>query len=214
MKARTPTQEATGKRFGRLLVLVVHPGKPPKCYAHAECRCDCGRIITAKVSALRACSTQSCGCLRLERALEANTKHGMARKTGTSPEFHVWVALNQRCYNPNVSGWHNYGGRGIKVCDRWRDSFEAFLEDMGPRTSPDLSIERIDNNEGYSKENCKWAKKSEQVRNMRKNRWIEFGGERLIIEDWAKRVGICTPSLRKRLRAWTTEKALTTPAPK
>ena len=106
------------------------------------------------------------------------------------PLYHTWYAMVARCQNPRAQSYHNYGGRGITVCDRWLESFENFYADMGERPSPKHSIDRIDNDGPYSPENCRWATWEEQANNRRNNVWIEFQGERLSAAQWRKRLGV------------------------
>jgi hypothetical protein len=135
-------------------------------------------------------------------------KHGMYR----APEYRAWQKLRDRCYNPRSQRYGRYGARGIKVCDSWRDSFENFYQDMGPRPSKAHSIERINNDGDYSPHNCKWATRTEQNRNRSDNIMLEYGGESMTMTEWSRRFGIGAKTLELRLKAgWTTEKALTTP---
>ena len=113
-------------------------------------------------SHLRSGSTLSCGCYRKE----SNTTHGMT----DTKEYELYIRIQDRCYNENHEAYRNYGGRGIAVCDRWKDSFENFYEDMGDKPGEDYSLDRIDNNKGYSPDNCKWATRKEQNRNRRGNK--------------------------------------------
>ena len=120
--------------------------------------------------------------------------HGM---TG-SKEYVRWHLMRQRCANKNTPCWKNYGGRGITVCDRW-NKFENFYADMGPLPSPEHTLERIDNNKGYSKSNCKWATKDEQNRNKQNTKLFIFNGEKLILNDIAKKYNISISTLRSRI---------------
>lgn len=119
-----------------------------------------------------------------------------------------------RCTNPKRPDYQYYGGRGIKVCARWRDSFGAFLTDMGERPSAGHSIDRIDNAKDYSPANCRWATKDQQMQNTRGTRLITFKGETMGLAAWARRIGMNTSSLRDRLISWSVEDALTRPAKK
>ena len=120
-----------------------------------------------------------------------------------TPEYAIWAGIIQRCTNEKTIGWENYGGRGISVCDRWL-SFENFIEDMGMRPTPDHSIDRKDNDRGYSKDNCRWATETEQKRNTRRCVFIEYEGRRMPIAAWAEATGIPANTIAKRIRAgWT-----------
>jgi hypothetical protein len=143
--------------------------------------------------------------------MPAPIKHGHhTRKSGRSKEYIAWDHMKQRCINPKDRQFPNYGGRGITVCERWSNSFSDFLEDMGPAPGSEYSIERIDNNKGYSPENCKWALKKEQCNNTRKNVKLTFGGKTLTVAQWADTLLIPRSSLYGRLeRGWSPEKALT-----
>lgn len=168
-------KDMVGQRFGRLLVtefVEVRGG-----HASWRCICDCGATTTVYGHHLRHRThpTQSCGCLARE-TMETNhlnaTTHGMTK----TAEHHIWNAMKQRCANPRDTGFKYYGGRGITVCDRWLESFEAFYADMGPRP-PGLTLERRDNSQGYSPENCYWATHTQQQRNRRPPReWAALPG--------------------------------------
>jgi hypothetical protein len=129
------------------------------------------------------------------------------------PGAQSWKNMLRRCFSPKSRDYARYGARGITVCDRWRESFEAFISDMGPRPSRLHSIDRIDNDGPYCPENCRWATKVEQASNRRTNQKITFRGETLTVHEWSRRTGLKAPALYWRLHAgWDAEKTLTTPA--
>lgn len=150
----------SGRKLGKLTA-IAHTGVKDKRGAYIwEFSCDCGNTITAVPDKVRRNNIPSCGC-----ALQKHkTLHG---KTGTK-EYSIWVAMKQRCSNPNHPCYADYGGRGITVCDRWSNSFESFLEDMGPKPEK-LTLERINNSKGYSPENCKWDTRANQIFNRRRS---------------------------------------------
>ena len=174
----------TGQRFGR--VLVLGPGGRQGTTPRWRCVCDCGRELFVQGASLRTGRQQSCGCLKSETAATLHRKHGLT----ASPEARIWSTMKQRCMNPNNASFSEYGGRGIRVCDRWADSFESFLADMGPRPSPRHSIDRIKNDKGYEPANCRWATRSEQNSNTRRNVFVFDGAETVTLTEWARRRGV------------------------
>jgi hypothetical protein len=129
-----------------------------------------------------------------------------------TPEYEIWCGIKKRCSNPQTLAYKNYGGRGITICERWQDSFEAFFADMGPRPSPQHSIERKNNALGYSPNNCIWATATIQGRNKRTNRLLTLHGQTFCLQEWAERTGLSHNTiLRRKLLGWSDEKALTTP---
>jgi hypothetical protein len=125
--------------------------------------------------------------------------HGHNGASGKSPTYNSWDMMRQRCNNPKYSQYQDYGGRGIKVCERWA-IFQNFLQDMGERPTG-KTLDRKDTNGNYAPDNCQWATKQQQVRNTRRNVWIEYDGQRLILSDWAKKLGFTPPGLRYRYLA-------------
>lgn len=166
------------------------------------CKCECGKICYVKTIHLTSNRTKSCGCY----SKEIKTKHGLSkigetRKLG----YNSWDNMIRRCVNINDDRYHDYGGRGITVCNKWKNSFSDFILDMGDRPSPKHSIDRIDVNGNYEPDNCRWATQDQQSRNTRRNRWIEYNGEKKILADWAKDLKVSPCSLLKMIRKSTVE---------
>jgi hypothetical protein len=193
-----------GQRYGRLLVTERAPNKSETdTNARWKCLCDCGRETTQYGQDLNKGKVISCGCWNEEKRF----KHGLAN----TPVHRVWIGMRSRCNNPKAREYVNYGGRGIKVCERW-DSFENFVADMGVRPEG-YSIDRINNDGNYEPSNCRWATTTQQLNNRRVNRVLELNGERKTIGEWSEKLGIGWYTIRSRVDryGWTIEKALTTP---
>ena len=138
----------------------------------------------------------------------AKNSHGMHQ----SPEWNAWIAMKQRCFNPNHKRYSYYGGRGITISDRWKNSFTNFFADMGLKPSPKHSIDRIDNDGNYSAENCRWATPKEQANNQRSNRLITIGCVTLNVTQWAREMGFNTGVIYTRLKlGWSERDAILTP---
>jgi len=178
-------QDLTGQRFSRLLVLSLASGADePTAW---RCRCDCGAEKSVLAGHLKSGATRSCGCLNSQLAAARKETHGHAgSKFAARPktaEYRAWTAMKSRCNNPRGKSYRHYGGRGIRVCERWTLSFLAFLEDVGQRPSAKHSLDRIDVNGPYSPQNCRWATRKVQNSNKRKSGPIEqFSTEELLAE--------------------------------
>lgn len=197
-----------GKRFGRLLVVeasdsYIQPSGKKK--SMWKCKCDCGKEILVTGGNLQNGHTQSCGCFNKQRVSETQSKHRMCEDSAYS----VWSGMLHRCTNTKSTNFKHYGGRGITVCDRWLE-FENFYADMGDKPEG-MSIDRKDNNKGYSPDNCKWSTHTEQCKNRRSTRVIEFDGKAKCLSDWARDIGIHRVTLSERLNKFPVEIALTMP---
>lgn len=185
-----------GTRFGRLVVTgVAQVFTTPSGQKHSmsNCQCICGQKAVVLNRCLRGGNTKSCGCFRIETCSTKATTHGMNK----SKTYSSWSALKKRCNTSSTTGFHNWGGRGIRVCERW-NKFENFLADMGER--PDgTSIDRIDNDGDYCLENCRWADKKTQSRNKSTNRVISIQGAEKCTQEWSDISGVSACTIRRRL---------------
>lgn len=175
----TKIKDLAGQRFERLVVLSLAQRN-----RHNQpqwlCQCDCGQTLVVRGCSLTSKNTQSCGCL----LREVIVKHGMSQ----TPTYGSWAAMLDRCFQATDPDWNLYGGRGIKVDQRWL-KFENFLADMGKRPEG-TSIDRIDPNGDYCKENCRWATAKEQANNRRNNRFLTFKGATKTLAEWALELGL------------------------
>ncbi len=169
-------------------------------------RCVCGTKREVSIHSIMSGKSVCCGCINKGR-----TTHGMK---GT-PEYEAWQGMKSRCSNPNRKGHYKWGGRGIKVCERWlgKTGFANFFADMGPRPTPKHSIDQINNDGDYEPKNCRWATIKQQSRNRRSTVFVEFRGERRCFEEWGEVTGIPHATIRTRLvvLGWSVEDALTIP---
>lgn len=200
----TARADLENKQFGRLIAL-EYVGE-----RRWRCKCECGGVAIAVSRNLLNGNTKSCGCLQREKASKTHRTHG---KTNTS-EYNIWQTMKARCYVKLNANYANYGGRGIKVCDRWLESFENFLTDMGEKPEG-LSIDRVDVDGDYEPRNCRWASVGEQATNRRNNRYVEYEGRKMTISEWARELGVKPGLIKNRLDSkWSVERAFTTPTRK
>lgn len=209
--SESPTENLAGKKFGNLEVIEWAGKSRHGCKSKCDfwfCSCDCSdsryNPFWASTASLKSGNTRSCGCL--------NRKHLKSK----SKIYNVWTLMNRRCCDTSDRAFKNYGGRGISVCDRWKD-FNNFYADMGDPPEG-MSLDRIDNDGNYCPENCRWATPKQQVRNQRTNRLITWRGETKTTADWGdderlKKLGINSGYIRIRIDSgWSLEEAMTTPA--
>lgn len=203
--------DKTGQRFGMLIVVgLSHKqfrSKRQGYYNYWKCLCDCGNETIVLGNNLKKGNTKSCGCLSSRLTLkERATTHGQTR----TKTYNSWRAMKDRCYCASHKEYKRYGAVGVYVCDRWKNSFENFLLDMGERPEGS-SIERIDNSKGYFPENCTWATAEQQANNKTNSKIIEFNGKKMSVAMWGKHLGIKAATIHARLkRNWSIEKTLRT----
>jgi hypothetical protein len=194
--------DLTGNKYARLTVIEYRGA------SSWLCKCDCGNELIVRNGDLSTGNTKSCGCLGRDVLTKRNTTHGLSH----TKEYSVWAGMINRCYNEREKSYPNYGGRGVAVCDRWRNSFENFYADMGPRPSDNHSIERDDYNGDYKPSNCRWATIVEQANNKRSNLMLTVGGKTKTAAEFSKEIGIDGKTLRARIyRGWSHDDAIKKP---
>jgi hypothetical protein len=206
-KSVPPKVNLVGQRFGKLIVVSWAGIWNQKNFW--ICECDCGdpsyNPVITETRCLRSGNTTSCGCKK--------RKHGMSK----TRLHQIWLNMIRRCTEEKNKSYYNYGGRGITVCDRWQSSFENFYGDMGEPPESNYTLDRINNNAGYSPENCRWASYKEQGRNTRANRLVIWRGQTKTLSEWAddplvKELGVSAHIIGDRLnKGWSTNSAMTTP---
>lgn len=205
--------DLTGEKFGRLVV-IKRIGKDKSGNIIWLCRCDCKTEKIIRGASLKNKTTRSCGCLNKEKIIERQTKHGHWTSGKASKSYNAWSHIKQRCTNISDPSYHRYGGRHISICKRWL-KFENFLDDMGEPPTRDHSIDRIDNNGNYCKDNCRWATSEQQARNRRNNKLITCNGKTQLLIEWAKETRISHTVILWRIkRGWSIDRAITTPVKK
>lgn len=204
--------EVAGHRYGRLFVL-DDAGRNKHGQRLVRCRCDCGVETVKLLMTLRKGMTKSCGCFRREcgiaRTSPGGAMDGLKHGRHNTSEYRTWHGMKDRCLNPASASFPFYGGRGIVVCKRWRESFENFFADMGARPSPDHTIDRKRNGGPYSPSNCRWATRTQQQRNTRYNRMITIAGKTRCVAEWAELSGLSWSLIYNRwYMGWKGERLL------
>lgn len=191
--------DRSGDTYGLITVISFSHKLNKKLYYN--CKCNCGKELKINIEYLRSGNTKSCGCLTLK--ISNRKSHGRSHTT----EYQSWLSIKQRCYNKNnTKDYKDYGGRGITMCDEWRNSFSQFYEDMGDKPSSKHSLDRIDVNGNYSKENCRWATPIEQANNMRTNINLTWNGKTQTVAQWARELGWKKGTFEQRVNAkWSLE---------
>lgn len=186
-----------GEPFGKWTVVEVLTSN------RRICVCECGTLRVVAAKTLVKGDSTCCGCVRGKRPADPLRQR---------PEYKTWIGMRVRCTYPSTKCYPNYGGRGIKVCQRWEESYEAFFEDMGPKPSPEHTIDRIDNDGDYELGNCRWATWEEQANNKSTSRMLVADGRSQTLARWCRELGIDDATVATRLRAgWSDEEALFTP---
>ncbi len=195
--------DLTGQRFGRLVVVELAARRPVRW----NCTCDCGNTSVVAANCLRSGNTKSCGCGQAKAGEENGWfRHGYCR----TPTYQSWCNAYQRCTNTNNQKWEQYGGRGIKICERWR-SFESFLADMGEKPRG-ATLDRIDVDGHYEPGNCRWATQYTQQNNRSNNRRVAYQGKLYSLTELAAAFGLPYFAVRSRIqRGWTVAETIETP---
>jgi hypothetical protein len=206
----------TGDVFGRLTV--IGEAAPQNGARRVLCRCSCGKEKIVYISNLVRGKTRSCGCAAHEATSKRFKKHGLAwdENGKMRPLYGVWLAMKRRCYNKNDKSYTRYGGRGIRVCDQWRNNFLPFYDwAMKNGYKPGLTIERINNSGNYSPENCTWADRTTQARNRRTNHILHYEGKDYTLAEISQLCGLKYSTILSRLlRGWSIKDAIEKPLDK
>lgn len=202
-------KDITGEVFYRLTVIRENGRKNTgRKEILWECKCCCGNIINTTKQNLSSGCTKSCGCYALDVRKNMHKTHGMSG----SHLYNIWAGIKQRCLDENNNAYENYGGRGIKICEDWKNSFTSFYNDMNKGYKKGLEIDRIDNNGNYELSNCRWSNSKEQANNRRSNIILEFNGVKRNITQWSEITKISSKIIFQRInRGWSIEKSLTSP---
>lgn len=203
--SKNDPMDLVGHKFGLLTVLKqvenrVVSKNSGRTAVTWQCQCNCGTIVEVLANGLRTGTTKSCGCFQRAELSKRRTSHGHSKNGRRSSTFSVWQAMLNRCYLKSCDVYPTYGGRGITVCDRWKDSFENFLSDMGERP-PDKSLDRINNESGnYEPKNCRWITQKEQCNNKRNNVTTIINGQSMTAMEASELAGIPYWTVLRRIK--------------
>ncbi len=202
--AKGKYEDLTGRRYGRLVVIGRSKERGNCNQVRWDCICDCGNTHSASTQSLSGGHTKSCGCFNRER----HTKHGESRSDNKL--YRAWSRIRERCNSPSYYHFKDYGGRGIKVCDEWEESYQAFRDwAVANGYKEGLSIDRIDVNGNYEPSNCRWVTLAEQQRNKRTTKYITYMGETKSVPEWCDIYNLDQGNVRRRLlNGWNPEECL------
>lgn len=200
-----------GEKFGRWTVMEYSRQNPQKA-AMWKCKCECDTVRDVRATVLITGRSKSCGCLGRENAAKVTTTHGHTRGNRCSRLYNIYSSMKGRCLNPNVTNYHRYGGRGIKVCEEWINSFESFCDwALANGYTDELTIDRINNDGNYEPGNCRWATRKEQVQNRRNTRRDVIEGESLVVDQISKKYSLKYPTVSTRFHRGDRGKRLIRP---
>jgi hypothetical protein len=195
--------EYIGKNYGRWAILSEAQGRmySKGLVRYVNCQCSCGTLKKVDLNSLKRGKSTSCGCYNKEVLVERQTTHGLAMlSTGIRHlDYCIWMKIKSRCLNKNDKSYKHYGGRGIKICDRWKDSFKNFIDDIGWRPDNSYSIEREDYNGNYEPSNCKWILKSKQSLNNRRVKKVLYNGKKHVLSEVCRELGVNYSTMRHRV---------------
>lgn len=206
-------EDLSGKKFGKLTAIRRTDDYISPSGHHATrwlCQCDCGNTVYIAAHQLKSGKTKSCGCYQKERASESNRTHGLSKER----LYFTWKDMRSRCQNPRSKEYANYGGRGILLCKEWEDYLKFREWALSHGYQENLTIDRIDNDKGYCPENCRWATRTQQNRNMRRNHHVTYHGKDYIAAELARKAGIGKSVFLNRImnEGFTVEEAVELPA--
>lgn len=204
--------DITGQKFGRLTALKRVKNDKQNCVCYL-CKCDCGKEVIVRSSSLKNGNTQSCGCLQKQTAIITSKNNFTKHNLSNHRIYRIYRGIKNRCYNKNEKAFINYGGRGILICEEWRNNFENFYNwAINNGYDDNLTIDRIDVNGDYCPENCRWANRIQQANNKSNNTKIKYNNEEHTLAEWARILGYSYSTMRHRYyRNWDVEKMMQQP---